>query len=277
MFLPLLLFLVLSTPLFGADLEELVGPEKAALLRAASELSDPASLSEPVSLSEPIIELQLKNPSPRLLPLHGELQRLVNETLRNLEPNILVETLSLYPLPSRHDRNFSGWSTDEQTSLLNQLVALSSLSGIQYYSESRKTMRVFYESSVVIDSPSGKRPQPDPVFTSRPSSLVLYARQKDLTFGDNTYRYEYHTGTDSIIFIQENISSMTIGIIPAVGRNKFRTVVAVIDAGDSLLLYAGAMAKTASVSGMGNRIGASFTNRAKAILGWFAGRANMVF
>ena len=51
---------------------------------------------------------------------------------------------------------------------------------------------------------------------------------------------------------------------------------AVIDAGDSLLIYAAAMAKTASVPGMGDRIGSSFTNRVKAILKWFVGRANGV-
>jgi hypothetical protein len=37
------------------------------------------------------------------------------------------------------------------------------------------------------------------------------------------------------------------------------------------------MAKTVSVFGMGDRIGHSFTNRAKAILKWFTGRADEVF
>jgi hypothetical protein len=37
------------------------------------------------------------------------------------------------------------------------------------------------------------------------------------------------------------------------------------------------MAKTVAVPGMGERIGASFTNRAKAILKWFTERASGVF
>ena len=227
---------------------------------------------------EPVTELQMKNPGPRLMPKHGELQRFVRETIRSLEPNILVETLSIYkrPRPPKQTADTTGWSLNEQTSLLNQLVALSTLTGIQYYSESRKAMRTFYESSTVIDDPDKKKSMPDPSFSVSPASLSLYARQKDLTFGDNIYRFEYHTGADIILFSQENLSSMNLGIIPAIGKNKFRTVMAVIDAGDSLLIYSAAMAKTASVPGMGDRIGSSFTNRVKAILKWFVGRADGV-
>jgi hypothetical protein len=262
-FLIIFIFSTLAWPAFSASLEELVDQGTAASLRAAP---------------EPVTGLQIKNPDPRLIPRHGELQRFVRETLRGLEPNILVETLSLYKRPpsSWQTADITGWSRDEQTGLFNQLTALSSLVGIQYYSESRKTMRIFYESSTVIDDPSGKKPRPDPSFAVLPDSLSLYARQKDLTFGDNIYRLEYHTNVDIIFFSQENLSSMNLGIIPAIGKNKFRTVMAVIDAGDSFLIYSAAMAKAASIPVMGDRIGVSFTNRVKAVLKWFVGRADRV-
>jgi len=255
-------FFLLAMPVFSASLEELVDRGMAASLRAAQ---------------EPVTELQLKNPNPRLMPRHEELQRFVRETLRSLEPNILVETLSLYQRPrsSRQTADKTGWSRDEQTGLFNQLVALNTLTGIQYYSESRKAMRIFYESSTVIDDPSQKKPLPDPSFSVCPDSLAFMPGKKTLPL-ETTYRFEYHTGADIILFSQENLSSMNLGIIPAIGKNKFRTVMAVIDAGDSFLIYAAAMARTASVPGMGDRIGASFTNRVKAILKWFVGRADGV-
>jgi len=255
---------ILALPVFSVSLEELVDQGMAASLRAAP---------------EPVTDSQIKNPNPRLIPKHEELQRFVRETLRSLEPNILVETLSLYQRPQSSQQTAAPtiWSRDEQTGIFNQLTALSTLTGIQYYSESRKAMRIFYESSAVIDDPARKKPQPDPSFTVCPDSLSLYARQKDLTFGDNIYRFEYHTGADIILFSQENLSSMNLGIIPTIGKNKFRTVMAVIDAGDTLLIYAAAMAKTASIPGMGDRVGSSFTNRVKAILKWFVGRADKVF
>jgi hypothetical protein len=243
---------VILQPVFGLSAEELVGAEQAAALRAAV---------------EPITEVQHKTINPHLLPRHEGLAALVAETLGGLGPNVFVETLFLYRKPFAAE-----WNETEQMSILNQLTALSTLAGIQYYSASRKTMRTFYETSHVIDNPADRNPLPDPVFTALPDSLALYARQKDLTFGDNMYRFVYYTNRDSVFFVQENLTAMTAGIIPAVGKNKFRSLLAVIDTGDSLLMYAAGMAKTASVPGMGDRIGASFTNRAKAILKWFTQR-----
>ena len=257
--LAFLVFFAAFHPLFCASLEELVGTEMAAALTTAT---------------GPISEVQQRNPTPRIVPSHGQLRAVVGDALGNLEPNLFVETLSLYKKPRG---GAELWNNEERTGLYNQLVTLSSLTGIQYYSESRRAMRTFYENSQVIDGPENKRPLPDPVFTAPPASLTLYARQKDLTFGDNIYRFEYFAGTDTIIFIQENLTAMNAGIIPAVGKNKYRTVLAAIDTGDSILIYAAAMAKTVSLPGMGDRIGASFTNRMQAVLTWFAERADRVF
>jgi hypothetical protein len=248
--------IALLPPLFGSSLEELVGEDRATALR---------------STRAPIDLLQQKNPRPQLLPRHERLERLVAQVQNSFDPNMMVETLALYPKPSSAE-----WSKPEQTGLFNQLTALSTLAGIQYYSASRQALRVFYETSQVIDGPDGK-PLPDPLYDISPDSLVLHARQKDLTFGDNIYRYDYHKGADFLFFVQENLTPMKAGIISAVGKNKFRSMVAVIDAGDVLLIYAAAMAKAASVPGMGDRIGASFTNRINAILQWFTVRANKVF
>jgi hypothetical protein len=138
-------------------------------------------------------------------------------------------------------------------------------------------MRVFYEFSRVLDGPRTKKPVSDPVFTVPPQSLTLYADQKDLTFGDNVYRYDYQSAPDALFFVQENLTALNAGIIPAVGRNKLRSVLAVIDCGDCLLIYAVSMAKAAALPGMGDRIGSSFGNRAEAVLKWFTAGADRVF
>jgi hypothetical protein len=62
-----------------------------------------------------------------------------------------------------------------------------------------------------------------------------------------------------------------------VGKRKLRSVVAVVDAGDHLLVYAASMAAAASLPGLGERIGNSFTNRAAAVLKWFSLRADRAF
>jgi hypothetical protein len=247
-------------PAFAASVEELAGAERAASLNAGE---------------GPIIAVQLKNPAPVLMPRHDEVRRLVAETMASLGPTLFVEALSLYKKPA--GTNSGRWSAAEQTRLFNQIVSLSTLAGIEYYSASRRTMRIFYESSQVIDGPETKNAVPDPVYAAPPPALTLYARQKDLSFGENIYRYDYRCGDDGIFFVQDNLTVMNYSIFPVAGKNKFRTVMAVIDAGDSLVVYAAAMAKAASVPGLGDRIGNSFNNRAAAMLSWFSGRADAAF
>jgi hypothetical protein len=138
-------------------------------------------------------------------------------------------------------------------------------------------MRTFYETSSVIDGQSTKRPIPDPVYPRPPAKLTVFARQKDLTFGDNIYQYDYYSEPGAFIFIQQNLTSLSYGIIPAVGKNKLRSAAAVIDAGEYLLVYIASMSKAAAIPGMKERIGNSFANRSEAIFNWFSTQADKAF
>ncbi|MDR2159690.1 MAG: hypothetical protein LBP23_06450 [Treponema sp.] len=248
-----------GAPVFSVPLEELVEPERLAAFAAGQEI---------------ISGVQLKNPRPALVPRHEELRRLIDGLMRTLKPGLFAESLYLYAKPAGASPR---WTAAERRNLYNETLALSTLSGIQYYSASRKSMRTFYEYSRVIDGPATKKVLPDPVYADPPPALTVYARQRDLTFGDNLYKYEYVAGDDALIFVQENLSPLNVAIITAVGRHKLRSVVAVIDAEDHLLVYAASMAAAAALPGLGERIGNSFTNRAAAVLKWFAGRADRAF
>jgi hypothetical protein len=232
-------------------------------------------------LSEGIVtRVQQKEIQPELTPRHGFTRTIVDETIQKLDANILVESLSLYRKPPGSSAGGAGteaWTEAERRALYNQALALSTLEGIQYFSTSRNRMRTFYEVSTVIDGPDTGNPLEDPVYALPPAELVLYARQKDLTFGENIYRYTYYARTEALLFVQENITSMNVGIIPAVGKNRLHSVVAVLDAGPYLIVYAASMARAASVPGMSRRVGASFSTRAEAILKWFTGRADRAF
>ncbi|MDR1972093.1 MAG: hypothetical protein LBQ46_09240 [Treponema sp.] len=246
-------------PAGALSLEELADPDTALELREGEILS----------------RVQLKNPAPVLAPRHGDVRAVLERLQGELGGGVMAESLARWEKPASASRGT--WSEAERTALYNKALALSSLEGIQYYSASRGAMRTFYEESHVIDGPNTKREIPDPSFSSPPPSFTLYTRQKDLTFGNNLYQYQYLAGQDSLIFIQENLTTLTVGIIPAVGKHKLRSLVAVIDAGDCLLIYAASLAKASSFPGLGERIGNSFTNRALAILDWFDSQAKGAF
>jgi hypothetical protein len=257
-FLFLLLIFALPAHSFGAPLDTLVDPAHAAALRRGERVS----------------QIQQKNPAAVLIPRNNSIKTLTDRLIRDLDPNFFIETLALYRKPAGAA---SVWTSAERNGLYNQALALSSLAGLQYYSASRKTMRTFYETSTVVSGPDGKTPRPDPGYASPPTELTIYARQKDLSFGENVYRYDYYAQPDSLIFVQENLTAMNYGIIPAVGKNKLRSIVAVFDAGDSLLIYVASMARAASVPGLNEKVSNSFTNRAEAVLNWFSGQADKVF
>jgi hypothetical protein len=241
------------------DLENLIGAERAALLLAG----------------DSITEMQSRNPSPLLVPSQESVRNIIQSVQDSFDPNIMVESLFLYKKPA--EANQSAWTEEERAAVYNYSLALSSLAGIEYFSTSRQTMRTFYETSAIIDNPENKNPQQDPVYQIPPQELMLYARQKDLTFGDNIYQYNYYTDDEYLIFIQENLTTMNKGIIPAVRKNKLRSTVALIDIDGYFLMYVVSMADTVMLPGISQRIGDSFSTRAEAILNWFAGQADQAF
>jgi hypothetical protein len=224
---------------------------------------------------ESTVVTQFKDPEPQLLPRHSGLKRQIDALQAELDPGIMVETLHIYEKP--RDAQKTAWNASEEAALYNSVLALSTLAGLQYFSASRGVMRTFYETSSVIDNPTAKKPLPDPVFPRPPAELTVYARQKDLTFGDNIYQYDFFSSPGIMIFVQQNLTALTAGIIPAVGKNKLRTVVAILDAGEYILVYAVSMAKTVALPGMKERVGNSFANRAEAVLHWFKDQADKAF
>ena len=232
------------------------------------------------SADSSIVETQLRNPSPKLLPFDVDLRQFITTAIDALDPNIMVETLYLYKKPVQSRTSADSWDNTQKTGIFNQLLAISTLTGIEYYSASREEMRTLFEYSQVIDGPETKYPLPDPVYASPPAELSLYARQVDLTFGDNVYRYDFMTTQNGIFFAQENLTalalaSIPVARIPVVRSNNLRSIMAVFDCGDTLLIYSVSMAKAFSAP-IGERIGNSFSNRADAVLKWFSGRVDMV-
>ncbi|MDR2900946.1 MAG: hypothetical protein LBV20_05460 [Treponema sp.] len=255
----LLMLMYSMIALYGENVATLVGTEKAAILINGSSIS----------------EIQSNTSVPHLIPNVLGIKTLIQSVLHSFKPNIMVEGLYLYKKPV--GANPGEWTDEERAAVFNRSVAISSLAGIQYYSNSSKSIKTFYEDSIIIDNPESKNPLQDPTFQIPPEDLLLYARQKDLTFGDNIYQYEYHAENDYFVFTQENLTAMNAGIIRVLGKNKLRSVVAVIDADAYLLIYAISMADTIMIPGMSQRIGQSFVSRAEAVLHWFTGQADKAF
>ena len=245
------------TAAYSITVEELIGESNAKTLREAS-----------------VKSMQIRTGRPVLMPRSASGARLEADIGR-FNPSVVVEALYLYKKTDAAEGK--GWSDAERTTVFNLLQSLSTLSGTEYFSASRGQMRVFYESSYVVDGAGGSAVLPDPVVSEVPARSTLYAVQKDLSFGENRYRYDYAASDADISFVQTNLTTMSYGIVPVLGKEKLRTMVLVTDTDEGYVLYAVSAARAALVPGLGEKIRNSFSNRADAIYRWFSNRADTVF
>ncbi|MDL2224384.1 hypothetical protein LJB92_03625, partial [Bacteroidales bacterium OttesenSCG-928-M06] len=137
-----------------------------------------------------------KKDYPVLIPESQFVKEKIALLIRELDPNLFVESLNLYEKPS----DISSLWIRDQLNLFNSVLTLSTLKGLRYFSKTKGKMRILYEESFVVDSTDTSYRLPDPVFTALPDSLILYAKQKDSTFGENTYLYTYYCIPEGLIF-----------------------------------------------------------------------------
>jgi hypothetical protein len=197
----------------------------------------------------------------------------LKDELRKEKPGILAEALFLLPRPAPDD------SSDEMLRIYRQLTAIGSLQGIDYWSESRQVWRTFYaESWRVADATSTERLADEPV-EAIPPAKTLYAFQRDLSFGSNTYRYDYHFirngAAPAILLVQTNLTRMSYGILPILGAEGLRTRILVIPTREGILFYAVSAANAPPIPILGGKLSDSFSNRAAALFKWFMGRMGL--
>lgn len=148
------------------------------------------------------------------------------------------------------------------------LRSLSLLEGIEYYSTSRKRMRTLYESSYEVAGPEERRKIPDQ--TEGPGDgKTIWAVQKDLTFGEYLYRYDYRQTDDAVAFYSRNGDALKYAVFPLVAPEKLRVSLVVQDLGSHLLIYSLTRADFLAIPGIDGKLNASFTTRAEALYRWF--------
>lgn len=190
--------------------------------------------------------------------------------IRREKPGILAETLFLLPRPAPSD------AAEELLRIYRQLTALGSLQGIDYWSESRHVWRTFYAESWRIADPSSHVRLDDEIVEIIPSVKTIFAFQRDLSFGSNTYRYDYRLiggiGASAILLVQTNLTRMSYGIIPVLGVEGLKTRILVLPAQEGILFYAVSAANAPPIPILGGKLEDSFSNRAAALFKWFGTR-----
>lgn len=154
------------------------------------------------------------------------------------------------------------------------LCSISSLKGLQYYSPSRKKMRLLYKDSYTVK----KEKKTNGIFeytkTEDPKSenidgLSIYACQEDLTFGKNIYQYSYFKDGMEVGVLASNVDPLYYSIFKALNAQDVNTYLVIYDMTEYLVVYTSIRAKFRKIIGLETKIKNSFMSRLDALSQWF--------
>lgn len=244
------LFLALASALAADPLSSRIPPDRASALAGGKELRRSATGREA---------------SVTWAPAHPLADR-VRTGLREEEPDVVVEALYLWKKPG------SAASEAELLTMYNVLRAVGTLQGIEYWSASRQTMRLFYEESWRVVSPEDRTRVPDQRVASVPPSENFTVWQKDLSFGGNLNRLEYRTAADGVLLESVNLTRMYYKFVPVAAPGALKVRVLALNTDEGILFWAVSSARAAVVPGVRGKLEDSFGNRAEAVFRWFSAR-----
>lgn len=196
-----------------------------------------------------------------------ELGLLLKETwTEKKEPVFVAESLFLIEKPAGSD--LEGFDTE----LISQIMrSVSSMEGIEYYSNSEKKMKTLYSQSYTVDNLKEKNRIADKVEGSA-DNLSIYAFQEDGSFGDNYYQIDYHQRENEVSMVIRLVEPLKYGLITAVKANNLVFNIDVLDKGDYLVMYIGAKVRFPAISLLENKLNKSFGSRITALHDWFESR-----
>lgn len=243
------------------------GAGQGAPLQTASALLGPTVYGECLAQGRAV---RLGRGAPVLLPAHPAAESLRGAIVAE-GAAILVETVFVLP---RTAPSGDAALAVELASIYGLLRSIGSLEGIEYYSASRKRMRTFYAESYRIDDPKRRARLPDPEPPKAgavPASESLYALQRDLSFGENVYRYDFESAPGAVRVVATNLTRMSYGIVPVMASEALKTRLFVVQAEDAILFYAASGASAPSL--FKGKLEDSFSNRAEALFKWFESKS----
>ena len=183
-------------------------------------------------------------------------------SIEDLEPTITVEVLFLF---SKDNTNFE--SDESHLKIFNSIRAISTLTGIEYYSASRSRMRIFFEDACIIDTPESNIRLPDPTAERIPDydKQIIYTKDSSLGKLHSDVTYLYYA--DYFAMMMQNKTKIWQFFIPLVDPGELKTYMLIIPEDDYILFYGISLIKTFGAAESRGRN--SLYNRLVAFFNWF--------
>jgi len=211
--------------------------------------------------------------SPILIP-DGSWKQRISSGIGEKQLNLAIEGLFLFK-----DFDLESFENDPETSLVklyNRLQAVSTLEGIEYYSASRKKMRVLFEESRRIpDLDQPKNSLDDNISGNLPGEEFFYVHQKDTTFGNSESLMTLYYDEPVISTVLVNQTDIRFKILKVIDKEKLEIHLVILPTDEGLLFYAVMGADTLKIKKFREIAHRSFENRIKALYAWYVDDLNL--
>lgn len=203
---------------------------------------------------------------PSLIP-NCELKDIIIANYKNININLGIEGLFLYKDISSIDvyNNLDTYLLD----FFNIFSSVSTLQGIEYYSESRKKMRTLFKESWLIDGLDTQVKLTDPQFSILDGDKTLFAHQNDSTFGSSLSKIKLSEASDSVGMTINNKTDLWYYIVKVIKKDNMIIDLVVVPTSDGILYYGITAADTINVKVFQDHASKSFYNRVVSFNHWF--------
>jgi len=263
-----LVFSLIAWPIFAAD-EDSKANTKPLTAEAIAPIADKLNDSQKQSLlSQGLLTVYYSGGAQTSLCPNAAAATEMTGPLAAVKPSIGIETLVVYPLPA----NLAA-RPDRDLVLYNIMHRFRSMEGIQYWSASRKAMRIFFTSSKLVKAPGDRSPQPDPVYAASETRHALFLEQEDSSFGKNLYDLDVQSlGKGSVLLNMSNRDQFWYGIVPVLAPRALSMYLFAQPSADGkyLYFYGNAGINAAKAFGVEEKAKTSFANRIVALFNWYA-------
>jgi hypothetical protein len=202
------------------------------------------------------------------------LRPVIAAEVATMRPTLGVELLRVISAPSTASAASAGSAASAADpearwlSLYNFLHAASTMQGITYWSVSHGSRQVLFTQSYSIATQKKPSRIPDPSFTTIPRDDTLLTCQEDRSFGRNLYRETFAFRDDHLSVKAENLTAVSVFLIPIIQPGNFVSRVVVAMAGNDILFYGAAFLRTTFPLGDRRTREESLSNRLAAMADW---------
>ncbi len=168
-------------------------------------------------------------------------------------------------------------SRERTLKIYNILRSVSTLKGLEYYSETSNKMKTLFEDSWAIDGFESKNKIPDPLVSElKPyDSISIY--QKDNRFSKNQYTMSFRNEEANLSTSIINHTPLKVsGVIKMVDPEEMQIHIAIMPYQEGLAVYV-MMAAATDTRSFRSKAQQSFGNRAIALKNWFEQRMGEEF